>query len=223
MKKDDVILIVGGGLLLSVVAWRFMDRDDGPAAPKETEIAQDPRIKTAAVAIMKRFDQNADERISVKEYPPKKMLFNRMDIDHDGFIDINELSFSADSIFKDKQPHGLRYLLYRDDDEDGVLTENEAPPKEVDFVAADHDKNGVLHPNELCFTRLFPPWLSDEQIKDAKAGKAGKAGKSRKRGKAGKAGKAGKVGKGNKVRDGGKGRKRGKAKWTNDETTPLGQ
>lgn len=114
--------------------------------------------------IVDRYDTDGDRRVSRKEFD----LFDRLDLNLDGFVDEEEVSAAArggqgGGQLRGDERGGSRggaggpggasrsggSLQRRDLDGDGVLSPTEFPGPEVAFEAIDTDSSGFLDPDEL--------------------------------------------------------------------------
>jgi Ca2+-binding EF-hand superfamily protein len=117
----------------------------GPAGPR-------PPAQTLARTILARHDRNGDGRLARDEFPQAPHLdFARIDADHDGFVDADELE-QATAWPRGRTEAGRRRALRlrsMDADANGMVTWEEWRGPPGLFTLKDRDGDGVLAGDEL--------------------------------------------------------------------------
>jgi Skp family chaperone for outer membrane proteins len=133
-----------------------------PSHEKQKEV--DPRLVKYCEAVVKRYDKNGDGFLASDEWSDSQRDYSTADTDDDGLLSPKEMALHyyqqgvrVKSSPAARQPQAdPRYLKYStgfikkyDQNDDGVLTEDEWSKLLVDYSDADTNHDGKITPTEM--------------------------------------------------------------------------
>lgn len=160
-RFDDVDLDRDGSID-SFEAWEYDGREEREEAaeippPRHVPVVQEQKSETirSLVALVERFDANADQRLSSDELPDSlRTRLAEFDPNRDGFLDLDEARrIDTARAQAESQPRRRRTLAglvtFMDTDGDGLLQKKEAPLRiQRVFEQFDRNRDGAIDPGE---------------------------------------------------------------------------